>query len=147
MRCVNPRRVGLGLRLGYIRHHIVGGGSRPHYTTLRLLQPLAGTKPPPRIICGLETDAARGFTQVLESTPQDFATRSNRGYAHRKLGNYEAAIDDYAHAIQLSPDSVRLYNNRGYCCAKLGRYAAPTLTLPTGGLGACQGISTEPNLG
>ena len=59
--------------------------------------------------------------EVLQWTPRDLATLSNRGYAHRKLGQYALAVDDYARAIAVSPDSVRLYNNRGYCCAKLGR--------------------------
>ena len=54
--------------------------------------------------------------------PDDASGYSNRGYAHRKLGNYAAAVDDYTAAITRCGSTVRLHNNRAYCLAKLGSY-------------------------
>lgn len=60
---------------------------------------------------------------MIELCPDDPSGYSNRGYAFRKLGDYEAAVDDYSTAITLSgSSSTRLHNNRAYCLAKLGRY-------------------------
>lgn len=59
----------------------------------------------------------------MELCPDDPSGYSNRGYAFRKLGDYEAAVEDYSTAISLSgSSSTRLHNNRAYCLAKLGRY-------------------------
>jgi tetratricopeptide (TPR) repeat protein len=61
--------------------------------------------------------------RLVELCPDDPSGYSNRGYAFRKLGDYEAAVEDYSAAIALSPaSSTRLHNNRAYCLAKLGRY-------------------------
>lgn len=74
----------------------------------RGLSPVRLSLPPPRLI---------------ELCPDDPSGYSNRGYAFRKLGDYEAAVDDYSTAISLSgSSSTRLHNNRAYCLAKLGRY-------------------------
>lgn len=62
--------------------------------------------------------------RVLQQASTDLAALSNRGYAHRKLGNFAAAAADYSAALKLSPSTVRLYNNRGYCLAKLGKYTS-----------------------
>jgi tetratricopeptide (TPR) repeat protein len=61
--------------------------------------------------------------RLIELCPDDSSGHSNRGYAFRKLGDYEAAVDDYSAALSLSGSaSTRLHNNRAYCLAKLGRY-------------------------
>lgn len=61
--------------------------------------------------------------RLVELCPDDPSGYSNRGYAFRKLGDYEAAVEDYSTAISLSgSSSTRLHNNRAYCLAKLGRY-------------------------
>lgn len=60
--------------------------------------------------------------RLLQLDPRDGVAYSNRGYAYRKLGDFEAAANDYKMAIKLSPASVRLHNNRAYCFAKLGKY-------------------------
>jgi tetratricopeptide (TPR) repeat protein len=54
---------------------------------------------------------------------QDATAYSNRGYAHRKLAQYEAAVEDYSAALLLTPGSARLHTNRAYCHAKLGLYS------------------------
>lgn len=60
----------------------------------------------------------------MQLLPEDPSGYSNRGYAWRKLGEYEAAVEDYTAAIRLAGSgSVRLHNNRAYCLAKLGRYS------------------------
>lgn len=64
------------------------------------------------------------FCRVLALAPDDVAALSNRGYAHRKLGQFQKAANDYAAALKLSPGTVRLHNNHGYCLAKMGKYKA-----------------------
>jgi tetratricopeptide (TPR) repeat protein len=62
--------------------------------------------------------------RLVQLLPEDPSGYSNRGYAWRKLGEYEAAVEDYTEAIRLAGSgSVRLHNNRAYCLAKLGRYS------------------------
>lgn len=63
------------------------------------------------------------YARLIDLCPDDASGYSNRGYAFRKLGDYEAAVEDYSAAIALSGcSSTRLHNNRAYCLAKLGRY-------------------------
>ncbi len=45
-----------------------------------------------------------------------------RGFAHRKNGNYYAAISDYTKAIELNPKHFKAYFNRGFSYDKLGQY-------------------------
>ena len=43
-------------------------------------------------------------------------------YVHRKLGDYEAAAQDYNEALQRGEANVRAYTNFAFCLAKLGYY-------------------------
>lgn len=58
------------------------------------------------------------FTACLEIDPEHFQAYTNRGYAYRKLGNFEYAIKDYTSAINLDDRHTKTLNNRAYCFAK-----------------------------
>lgn len=45
-----------------------------------------------------------------------------RGYAYRKLGRWDKAIEDYTQSLRLSPDNIKTYNNLGYSHAKGGDF-------------------------
>lgn len=51
---------------------------------------------------------------------------TQRGHAFRRLGEFEAAIQDYTQALALSPGNIKLHNNRAYCYAKIGCYSDAT---------------------
>lgn len=44
------------------------------------------------------------------------------GYAYRKLGRWDKAIEDYEASLRLLPDSIKTYNNLGYSFAKGGDF-------------------------
>ncbi|GBG77235.1 hypothetical protein CBR_g23563 [Chara braunii] len=48
--------------------------------------------------------ALADFDRVLVQKPRDFSTLSNRGYVHRKIGNYQQAIEEDIHSLD---DSVK----------------------------------------
>lgn len=51
--------------------------------------------------------------RLIQLMPDDPSGYSNRSYAFRKLGDYEAAVEDYTTAIALTgTGSTRLHNNR-----------------------------------
>ena len=75
------------------------------------------------------------YSQALELNPNNAAAYNNRGFAHRKLGQYDHAIADYTSSLQIAPNSIKtlvselplqhsvshhacLQNNRGYSFAK-----------------------------
>jgi tetratricopeptide (TPR) repeat protein len=44
-----------------------------------------------------------------------------RGFAHRKSGNFKAAIEDYSKAVELDPRHFKALFNRGFSYDKVGR--------------------------
>jgi hypothetical protein len=57
--------------------------------------------------------------RLIELLPDDPSGYSNRSYAFRKLGDYEAAVEDYTTALALTgTGSTRLHNNRCELCTK-----------------------------
>lgn len=76
---------------------------------------------------------------ALELDPENSTAYNNRGYARRKLGKYDLAVEDYtagtvarlvrspapSHsslALQREPDNLRTLNNRGYAYARMNRF-------------------------
>ena len=87
--------------------------------------------------------AIENSTRAIELEPRHAAAFNNRGYAYRKLGIYEKAVEgvlavgtpnllrfscvpdvgpDYTRSLELDPTNVRTLNNRGYSFAKSGDY-------------------------
>ena len=53
------------------------------------------------------------FDQMVQLKPNLAEAYYNRGVALKKLGQLEAAMDNYNQAIQLKPDFTEAYSNRG----------------------------------
>jgi Tfp pilus assembly protein PilF len=69
---------------------------------------------------GLLDDAKRDFTRAAESANREPATWADLGLAHLRLGEFDAAAEPVAHAVQLAPNSsdlvflqARLETSRG----------------------------------
>lgn len=60
--------------------------------------------------------------RLLALQPEDHSIYLNRCYAYRKIGAFDAAVQDYSAALLRAGSTVRLHNNCAYCLAKLGRY-------------------------
>jgi len=58
-------------------------------------------------------------TEVASSMSQADAFHA-RGFAHRKRGDFEAAIHEYTRAIELDPKHFKAYFNRGFSYDKMG---------------------------
>lgn len=50
---------------------------------------------------GLFAEAVADFTRVLEVEPQNVNAFFNRGSAYDSLGDFELAVSDYMHALDL----------------------------------------------
>lgn len=59
---------------------------------------------------------------AIKLDPSDPGMYTNRGYAWRKLGKYEEAIQDYTGAWTLDPTNLRTLNNRAYSYAKINQF-------------------------
>jgi tetratricopeptide (TPR) repeat protein len=67
-------------------------------------------------------DALTLWTQVVEATPGDAATWSNRGNVRLILGDPEGAIADQTQAMELDPAHLDPHLNRGTAEEALGRW-------------------------
>lgn len=69
-------------------------------------------------------DVILDYTNALQVGEQlkfiDARTYTNRGLAHHKLQNYQAAIEDFDRSLELHPRRAHTYNNRGMARYKLG---------------------------
>ena len=80
---------------------------------------------------GRMTDAVGYYSDVLEIVEQAqdsqafsyeaYRAHTNRGLAYRKLGMYQAAVDDCDQAIKLMPNLVDAYIGRGDAYQQLGQ--------------------------
>jgi serine/threonine protein kinase/Flp pilus assembly protein TadD len=71
-------------------------------------------------------DALAAANRAVELRPDDFAGRKLRAHIRFALGDYHAAIDDLAAALDLEPDptaQATLHAERGYLHLKLGAVA------------------------
>ena len=67
--------------------------------------------------------AADEFSEAIREHPTS-AAHLNRGVARVRLGELNAAIDDYNRAIQLRPSDPAIYFNRGNALVAGGQYGA-----------------------
>ena len=70
---------------------------------------------------GRAWEAVELYTELLDER-EEAAVLNNRGAAWMSVGDTEAALGDYARAIELKPDLPQAYSNRGNALSKLGRY-------------------------
>jgi tetratricopeptide (TPR) repeat protein len=67
-------------------------------------------------------EALTRLNEAIRLNPNDPMAFNNRGLAHHRLGNYEQALRDLSHAVQLGgANQVRAYNNRALTFIQLGR--------------------------
>ena len=52
--------------------------------------------------------------------PDDGANYAGRGWTYYQMGDYEAALQDYARAIELQPDRAFFYSERATIHRELG---------------------------
>lgn len=75
---------------------------------------------------GEHTAAIELLTRAIEGgglpIPARVSAHINRGIAFRQQGNFQAAIDDYAHALELDRNNALAFANRGLALAKWERY-------------------------
>jgi len=62
------------------------------------------------------------FSRALEIFPSYSDAYGQRGLAHYRLKNYQAALVDYDRAIQFNPQSATAYSNRGTLLFEMGDY-------------------------
>lgn len=55
---------------------------------------------------GREQDAMKEYTEAIRKDPNYAATYDSRGHLHKKLKDFEKALEDYNKAIELSPDNI-----------------------------------------
>jgi lipoprotein NlpI len=74
---------------------------------------------------------------VFESWDVSCVVAGCRGYAFRKLGQWDKAISDYTQSLRLAPDSIKTHNNLGYSYAKSGNFDAAVRNYSTVRVVAC----------
>lgn len=67
-------------------------------------------------------EAIEDFNAALSLDATNPIIYSNIGLVHRKLENFEKAIDCYTKELEFSPETAKTINNRAYCYAKLKAY-------------------------
>jgi tetratricopeptide (TPR) repeat protein len=66
------------------------------------------------------------FSRAIELLPTNADFYHNRGFCHRKQGNYGAAVADYSAALRCEPGHFKAVYNRAFSLDKLGRWATLT---------------------
>lgn len=77
------------------------------------------------IAVGRSVEALEEIDRALELRPEDPAVRArlylNRGLATSRLGDLDAALTDYSHALSLAPFDSLIYFDRACALVRLGR--------------------------
>lgn len=68
-------------------------------------------------------DALRAFEKAVRLDPRMYEAHTYIGYANRKLGRHERALEAYALALKLKPDYVRAIEYQGEAFLGLDRFA------------------------
>ena len=65
--------------------------------------------------CDLErfSEALESYNRAVESDPDNFGARINRGVFFLRRGDHAAALKDLDRAVELNPDNALAYSNRG----------------------------------
>ena len=72
--------------------------------------------------CGYWQNTITLFNHTLKVTDHNWLAYNIRGNAHRSLGNYRQAIEDYDKVIEIKPGYIEAYMNRGIAYNDLGNY-------------------------
>ena len=59
--------------------------------------------------------------EVLKLDPENAEAYYERGKAHRRLGNFQQAIEDFSEVVRLNPNHAAAYNYRGLVYKSLGQ--------------------------
>ncbi|REJ66563.1 MAG: tetratricopeptide repeat protein [Planctomycetota bacterium] len=73
---------------------------------------------------GVWRDSFSLFDHAVRVTDRNFLALTNRGIAYQARGENEAALADYAAAIEIKPDYAKAYVNRGKLLHDGGRHEA-----------------------
>jgi len=66
--------------------------------------------------------AARHLTALAEKNGKSFEVFYHLGVAHDKLKDYESAVEDFKHAIDIEPTYVKAHKRLGYAYDALGNH-------------------------
>ena len=70
------------------------------------------------------------WDRVIRLDPENAKAFNNRGMAHKNLGLYKRAVDDYTRAIRLDPDYADAFYNRGVAFKQLKEYVQACFSIP-----------------
>ena len=70
------------------------------------------------------------FSKVIELKPEESLARTNRGFAFRKLGKYQEALQDFSEVISTNPNAYS-YEHRGFVKYLIGNYSSALKDLET----------------
>jgi len=67
---------------------------------------------------GLFNEAIDSFSKAISLQDNKADFYHNRGFAYRKIKDYEKAVEDYSKAINLDNNHFKAYYNRAFCFDK-----------------------------
>ncbi|KNY29182.1 tetratricopeptide repeat protein [Pseudobacteroides cellulosolvens] len=67
-------------------------------------------------------EAKSMLDELINKEPDDLYAHSYRGNLHFRLGNFQAAYEDYKKAIEIKDDFIDVLFSIGKCCISIGKY-------------------------